>query len=163
MAGLRGVSPIVSTVLLVAVVFMLGTIVTVWVVEITRNVTNITEDATMSRVECQYASYDFYYDFATKGVNYTFAGSPDYLQIMMQNTGSVNIYNFSIQARVTNSGQLSVQNLEINSTTQKTPASPLKPGQIVLLDAVITDITGTLNTIRVNNLACMDEYAEQEF
>lgn len=164
MSALKGVDPIVSTVMLVALVFLLGSIITVWTVDITRNVTNTTQDVTMSRVECQYAAYDFVYDFATKGVNYSFTGADDYIQVLLQNTGTVNVYNFSIQAAVSSSGILEIHDLEVNSTTQKTQASPLKPGQRALLTAVVSeDITGTLNSLRVNNLACMDKYVEQDF
>lgn len=160
--ALKGISPIVSMVMLIAVVFLIGTIVTVWTVEVTRNVTNITESSTMSKITCQYAAYDFNYDFGTKGVNYSFSGT-DYLEVMMQNTGSVNLYNFSVELWVNNGGQTSVYNLEVNSTTQKTSSNPLKPGQQALLDTVISDITGTLDLVRVTNLACSDEYAEQDF
>jgi flagellin-like protein len=162
--GMKGVSPIISLVMLVVLVFFLGTIVTVWTVEVTRNVTNITSDVTTTKVECQYAEYDFDYDYASKGVNHSFSGASDYLYAMMQNTGTVNLYNFSVQAWVNNGGEITVYDLEVNETTQKTSANPLKPGHEALVNAVISvDINGTLTLVRVNNLACKDEYAEQEF
>jgi len=161
---MKGVDPIISTVMMVILVVTLGTIVTLWTVDVTRNVTNITSDAALSKVECQYAGYDFDYDFATKGVNYSFATAGNYLEFMIDNTGSVNLYNFSSQAWVSSGGEMTVYNLEVNSTTQKTQANPLKPGQFAILRSVITtDINGTLTLARVNNLACKDEYAEQQF
>jgi len=161
---LKGISPIISTVMLIVLTVALGTIVTVWTVDVTRNVTNITGDAAMTKVQCQQAGYDFDYSFATKGINYSFATASNYIDLMLTNTGSVNLYNFSAQAWTIDGGQTAVYDLEMNSTTQRTQANPLKPGQTALLKAVVaTDINGTLSLVRVNNLACKDEYAEQEF
>lgn len=161
---MKGISPIISLVMLVVLVFFIGTIVTVWTVEVTRNVTNITSEMTTARVECQYADYDFDYDYASKGVNHSFSGTSDYLHVMMENTGTVNLYNFSVQAWVNDGSNIIVYDLDVNGTTQKTSANPLKPGQETLLKTVVSvDVNGTLTLVRVNNLACKDEYAEQEF
>jgi FlaG/FlaF family flagellin (archaellin) len=157
------VSPIVSMVIVVVTVFIIAGLVVPWYYNVTRDIANRTGTTATRDIECQSAAYDFDTSYGNFGVNWSFTGSDDTLSVKIVNTGTINLYNFSIQAGVNTGTTLEMKQFDVNATTQRLSANPLKPGQSEVLDAVITeDINGTLTEVRVLNEVCSNVLARQE-
>ncbi len=157
---IKGVSPIIGFVIVIALVFVIAALISPWAFNIAMNATNQTGTTVMNKIICQNSGYDFDTNYGTNGVNWNFTGSDDWLKSKVVNTGTVNLYDFSFEIEI-NSTIIKYYN--VNSTTQKTKASPLKPGQSVILHAALTDdINGTLTKIKILNEACPSIYIEQD-
>ena len=91
------------------------------------------------------------------------SGTSDSLEAKIVNTGSVNLYNFTFEILTNSSAGFQVTELDVNSTSQKTTGSPLKPGQSAILKALFTiDVNGTLKEVKVLNLVCPSLFVTQE-
>lgn len=151
---MKGISAIISTVLLLAIVFGLASLISPWLFNLTTDVANDTSTSVTSQLTCQNSGLDFDSNFGSSGVDFNFSSSPDRLDVKVVNTGSVNLHSFSIEIEIDQSG-LSIKDFAINSTYQKTQASPLRPGQSAILKANVSeDLNGTLREVKVLNGVC---------
>ncbi|MFQ5647622.1 MAG: hypothetical protein ACE5FW_00110 [Candidatus Aenigmatarchaeota archaeon] len=160
---MRGISPIVSAVIVVAIIFGIAAVTTPWMFGLTQNVTNQTEAGQTLRLICQNTAYDFDTGYATYGVDWNFSAGNGTLDVKIVNTGNINLHNFSLEATLNTTTGLEIVYLDINSSSQKTGANPLKPGQTAILKANVTqNLTGTLREIKVLNDVCPVFYVTQE-
>lgn len=151
---MRGISPLISAVLLIAIIFSLATIISPWLLGLSNDVTNQTTTSVNNQIECQSAAYDFDNDFASGGVDHNFSGSGDeeYLKAKIINTGTISLWDFSFEIEI---NETLIKHFDINDTTQKTAALPLKPGQSVILRANLTEnLNNSLTQVRVLNGVC---------
>lgn len=163
MKKIIGVSPIVSMVIIIVTVFIIASFVVPWYYNITRNIANRTGTIAIKDIECQNAAYDFDTSYGNFGVSWNFTGINDSLTVKIINTGTINLYNFSIQIGINTGTTLILKQLFVNETTQRSNANPLKPGQTIILKAIIDeDINGTLTEIRILNEACPNVLVKQE-
>jgi FlaG/FlaF family flagellin (archaellin) len=158
-----GISPIVSFVILISIVFFLAAIVAPWTYNIARDLTNQTGTSALTNIECRNAAYDFDTNYGNYGVEWNFSGVNDTLSVKIENTGTINLYGFSFQIKIGSGESQVIKNLEVNETTQKTTSNPLKPGYSAVLKAVISeDLPDSLSEVRVLNDVCSDVYISQE-
>ncbi len=160
-----GVSPLISMVILIAVIFGIAAFIAPWMYTTVTTITNETTSTTDTELQCQNTAYDFDTNYATFGVDWNFTGSDDSLSAKVINTGNVNLYNFSFELELNRTiGNPRIEYLEVNGTTQRTPMNPLKPGQSVILEAAMYgDLDGTLTKLKIINPVCPRFFVEQEF
>ncbi|MBI4021177.1 MAG: hypothetical protein HY369_02960 [Candidatus Aenigmarchaeota archaeon] len=155
---MKGMSSLISTVLLIAIVFGLATVISPWAFKLSTDVANQTQTTTLNQITCQSAKYDFDSSFATNGINYTFSGS-DKIDAKVVNTGTINLHGFSLEAEIQNGSSISIKQLTINQSSQKTAALPLKPGQsAILIGNISEDLSGTLLSLKVLNGVCPEKF-----
>ena len=154
MSCIKGLSPLISTVIIIGIVLAIATFIAPWAFELATSTANTTATETENQIKCQNAGYDFDTSYGTYGANWNFSetGGEDTLSVKISNTGTINLYNFSVEVE-TNTSE--IFDFAINNTYQKTASSPLKPGQSTILHAMINvDINGTLTRVRVLNDVC---------
>ena len=64
----KGISTLISAVILIALVFTIASIVSPWLNTLTRNVANETSSSTLQQIQCQSVAYDFDSNFGTSGI-----------------------------------------------------------------------------------------------
>jgi len=149
---MKGISPMISSVILILIVISLATIISPWVFDLVMNTTTTIGDDTISDIQCQDAAYDFVTSYGTYGVDWNFTDQAHNLNVSIKNTGTITLYNFTIEI-THNTTIISVYN--VTSATQKTKANPLKPSQTYIIAADISeDLNGTLNSVTVLNGVC---------
>jgi len=159
----KAVSPIISAVLLIAIVFGLASLISPWAFNIATDVSNQTGENVQNQITCQSAKYDFVTSFTSNGINHSISTNSDKIEVMIVNTGSVNLHTFSLEIMISNSSSIIIKHLAINETYQKTPALPLKPGYSALLSANITEnIVGVLTNVKVLNGECPNVFITQD-
>jgi len=155
----RGLSPIISVVILIVVVFSIAAMVGPWMYDIATTMSNQTSSDVDTKLLCQNTAYDFDTDYATFGVNWSEANNA--LTAKIINTGTINLHSFSFET-IVNSTVIKYFNVTID--TQKTASNPLKPGQTVILEADGTTylVGSTLNEVKILNNVCPSVYIRQE-
>lgn len=159
---MKAVSPLISAVLLIAIVFALAAIVSPWLFSLTQEVTEETSQGVTQQITCQSTAYDFDTSFAVHGINYSLSGTSDYIDTKIVNTGTINLHTFLLEIEISTSSGLEIKHFDINATSQKTKAVPLKPGQSAILKANITeDLNGTLKEVKILNGVCPSNFIKQ--
>lgn len=160
-----GVSPLISMVILIAIVFGIAAFMAPWMYTAVTTVTNQTTTASDTEMRCQSTAYDFDMGYGTFGAEWNFTTSGDTLSAKVINTGNVNLYGFSFEVELNRTiGTPGIFYFDVNSSTQRTAINPLKPGQSAILEAVMDqDLNGTLAKLKINNPVCPRFYVVQEF
>ncbi len=151
-SAIKGVSPIIATVILISIVVIIAAIVGPWAYQLAQRATNQTGSQIEKDILCRNTAYDFVPDFGINGIDYDFSGpqSQDYLRAMIRNQGKTNLYDFYFEARINAPEGLIIKNFDVTHQSQKTRDDPLKPGETVLLTASITEnINGTLERLTI--------------
>lgn len=158
---MKGVSPIIATVMLVLIVTIIAATVGPWMLDIARNTVNQTSSDADLMLLCQNTAYDFDTSYENNGINWT--SSENELKVKITNTGTINLYNFTFEVVIDSS---IIRSYAVTDASQKTKESPLKPGQSVILEADnTTDIVGsTLNSVKIlNEIVCPRVFVEQDY
>ena len=157
----KGLSPLISTVIIIAIVFTVAAAVSPWMYNLVTDVTNSTTHDTTSELQCRNAAYDFDTNYGTFGVSWNFSTTNNILSTRIRNTGTVNIYNFSFELTFNDT---IIGYYYPTTSTQKFQSTPLKPGQTVFLNASFPeDVNDTLTDIKVMNVVCPNVFVTQEF
>lgn len=162
---MKGVSALISTVIMIALVFGLGAILSPWINTLTRDVTNQTSTTTLQQVFCRSAAYDFDTSFATSGISNNITNTTtDSLAAKVVNTGTVNLHAFSFEIEITPTGKdREIKQIPVNASSQKTESLPLKPGQSVILRANFSeDLNGTVHNVKILNGVCPEKFIDQD-
>lgn len=154
---LYGISPIISVVILIALIFTIAAVVGPWMYELTTRTTNETGSDVERELLCRNTAYDFYTDYGTHGVSW----NNTQLKVRIVNTGSVNLYDFSFEVIVNSS---IIRNFNVTSATQRTQANQLRPSQTAILEAEDAEnISGSIiNEVKILNAVCPSVYVSQE-
>lgn len=148
----KAVSPIISGVILILIAVSLSAIVAPWAYDLVKNATQNVGDNAIDNIACQNAAYDFVTSYGTYGVLWDFTGTLYSLNVSIRNTGTVSLYDFSIQ--ITHN-TTNITRWDVTSGTQKTGTNPLKPSETwILVASITTDLNGTLNDVTVLNKIC---------
>ena len=163
MKKLSGVSPIISTVIVILIVMGIAALVSPWAFNIAYNTTNQTAEHQRQQLVCQNVAYTFNTNYGTHGLTWNLSGSPDTLDAQIINTGTINLRDFSFELTLNTTAGYAIYHFDVNSTYQKTSANPLLPGQSAILKANLTqDLNGTLKYVKILNGVCRSVYIEQE-
>lgn len=158
---LAGISPIISTVILVVVVFSIAAVVSPWMIGIVTETSNETGTATSNEIRCREAAYDFDTSYGTYGVSWSFSTINNTLGVKIKNTGTITLYNFSFEITINDT---IIEYFDATESTQRTPANPLKPRNSAFINASITkDINDSMTSIKVLNIVCPNVHISQDF
>ena len=154
---MKGISPIISSVLLIMIILAIASFVGPWMISLTQDVTEEESNRITNELICRQTSYDFDNNYGSNGFTWNFTGTTGVMSTKITNTGNQNIYNFTFEIIFsTSSGMRIVTEPDINVTigTQKTKSNPVKPGQSWIVDADLANINDTwsLNEIKLLNL-----------
>ena len=157
-----GISPLIATVLIVALVVALANLIVPWAYQFAVKVTNETQGTGQGDIICQGASYQLDTSYGTNGLLWNFTGTTDTLSARITNMGNLNLFNFTFQVTFNETTSVSIQSFFANTTSNPTRASPLKPGHSAIMHAAISaDQTGTPVNIKLTNEGCPKVYIEQ--
>ena len=154
--NMKGVSPIISTVLMILLAVAIAAFVGPWSMNLATTTSNASAANAMTQIDCQNTFYDFSTDYGNRnGVNVTVVGDKIWeLKAKIENTGTRNIYGLSFQL----SNSTDIFNCDVTSATQKTQSDPLRPGQESIIEALLTgscyNITDTITKVKAINSVC---------
>ena len=156
---MKGISPLISTVLLIGIVILMATVIGPWALKIATEASQGAGGDVEQELLCRQTAYAFDSDYGSSGVAWNFSGTNGTVSAKIVNTGSQNIYNFSIELLMqTPVGAKLVIYPEVNITneTQKTKANPLKPGYAWIVEADVVNINDTwsLTEVKLINEVC---------
>lgn len=155
----KGISPLIASVMMIAIVVLMAAVIGPWAMKIATDTSSGTEDSVNQDLICRQTSYAFDSDYGSSGVAWNFNGTNGTVSAKISNTGSQNLYNFSIELVLqTPAGVKLVIYPEVNITsdTRRTKANPLRPGYDWILDAEVININDTwsLTEVKVINDVC---------
>jgi FlaG/FlaF family flagellin (archaellin) len=161
----KGLSPIISVTILIAIALTTAAFMAGWIYDLTATTTNQTTSDAQRQVICRSAGLDFDPSYGDYGVDYNISGngtvgSVDWIRAHVVNTGSVDLYGFSFEVTIDGAEGTQIAYYEPTPGSQKTPSSPLRPGRSAILSADVTpDINESavsLIVVRVINTMCPD-------
>ncbi len=161
----KGLSPIISVTILIVIAISIASFVAPWMYELVSTTANQTGQSTQTLVMCRNAGLDFDSSYGDYGVSYNLsanytAGESDWIKVKLVNTGSIDLYGFSMEVEIENSSVDEIAYFELTDASQKTAGNPLRPSRSAVISANISaDInanTTVINEIRVLNSVCHD-------
>ncbi len=156
MKNRMGLSELVSVVVVIVVVMAIGAFVSPWAFNLVRTSTNQTASDTDVQLLCQNVGYDFDNNYGTNGLVWNLTGTNTTLKAKILNTGTINLYNFTFDIIINDS---LIYEVDTNTSSQKTQANPLKPGQSAILVMNVTqDYNDTLTEVTIRNGVCPSRY-----
>ncbi len=161
----KGLSPIVSVVILIVISLTIATIVSSWMFRLVTTTTNQTGTTTENQVLCRNAGLDFDTNYGYYGVESNFSGNvsaneTDWIRMKIVNTGTVNLHGFTIEATLLNGTVYEIEHYVLTEASEKTSANPLKSAESDIVTANITydinESTTTLEEVKVLNSVCSE-------
>ncbi|MBI4173184.1 MAG: hypothetical protein HY519_00520 [Candidatus Aenigmarchaeota archaeon] len=150
----KGLSEMLSAILLIGMAAGAALLLSGWAESFIRQTAGNGNQQVAQELACRNAGLSLDSGFGNAGISWDFAADPDVLEVQVLNTGSIDLYGFSIIAVIDNQG-LASQLLAVEQGYQKTLQEPLKPGRSAVLKAAITeDLAGALKEIIVASSAC---------
>jgi flagellin-like protein len=152
----KGISPIISTVLLILISVAIAAFVGPWSLNLATTTSNSSATNAMNQIDCQNTYYDFSTDYGNyNGVNITVVGGKiAEFKAKLENTGTRNVYGFSFQL----SNSTEIFNCAVTTATQKIMSDPLRPGEEAIIDALLSgdcsDIGDSITKVKVLNSVC---------
>ncbi|HDT11475.1 MAG TPA: type IV pilin [bacterium] len=154
---LKGVSPIISTVLLILITISIAAFVGPWSINLATTTSNASATNAMSQIDCQNTFYDFSTNYGNyQGINITNSGGLIIeFKAKLGNTGTRNVYGFSFQL----SNSSDIFNCAVKTITQKSQSDPLRPGEECIIEALLSGECanigeGSITKVKVINDVC---------
>lgn len=158
---MRGVSPIISFVILIVLVFSIATFVVPWAMELTRSIAEQTQNQSQTGIECASAAYAFDTSYGVHGIIWDF-GVNDSLEAKIVNKGTLNLWGFSFEIEIVNGTDIGIKHFYATDGSDFTESKPLKPGNSGIIKANITEeLQGTLSSIKILNQRCPNVWISQ--
>ena len=146
---MRGLSPLIGAIILITITFTLAATMLPWIIKLTEQSTNQTDQNVNKDIYCRDMSYDFVTEYGTYGIEWDFSGGSDYLRVKIKNYGTVNVYDFSFDLELSD---YSLIRFSATTESQKTRINALKPGDSAVIEANIAqDLTQDLNKVIIRN------------
>lgn len=135
---MKGISPFVATILLIALVISIAIVLNVWYAEFIKKQTTIVGEKTEEKIACEDAGIKIF----SNSIKCDFSGNatpinPDYLNFSVQNTGWIGLYNLIVQINLLGITH-SFNTYDALTNLTFTKDYPLQPGKIATLVANIT-------------------------
>jgi len=149
---LKGLSPVLATIMLIALTLVVIGLVGSWFTSMTKRQTEIIETGAMKQINCTSALFDI--------VDVICSNSSQQLKIAINNIGQTDLYGFSAFVKINNT-------FYQNSTGGPNSTSPLGPGkQTTLVYGCGPEYcSGGVNVgkIRLSPSNCPQVYIEEDF
>ncbi len=139
--GMKGLSPMISTILLVALATTVAAILVPWVMDFAKTQTNTITNQGEKKVNCIESGLYF----TSSDIGYDSLSNPARINVSIKNSGLVDLYTFKMQFKL--SGAYS--SLYDPMPNLFNASNPVVAGQKVTLNASIPQLTGTLQAVRV--------------
>ena len=155
----KGISPMISTILLICIVVLMAAIVGPWMMKLASDASQSASNDANQEMICRGTAYAFDSDYGSSGVSWNFTGTNGTISAKIINTGTQNLYNFSFELTMRTTADVKLiiyPDVNITTETQMVKANPLKPGYDWILDADITNINSTwsLTKVKIINDVC---------
>jgi len=150
----KGISPLLATVILIALTLTVAGLLGSWFTSVTRTQTDIIERTATTQINCSSALLEI--------TDVTCSGGDDNIKVTISNLGiDISLYNFTTLVSINNTYYL-------NSTGGPNSTDPLDPGEQAILSYYCDNTTYCVNgisvgKIRVTSHICPDRYAEKTF
>jgi flagellin-like protein len=145
---MRGISPFIAIILLVAITVSAGALISMWWFGLLGKQTGVVEEETTIKIRCTHGSILIW----DSSIKCDFSGATDYLNFTVENTGTIDLYDLKVQ--ISNGslifGPYNVTDVLTGSTFSS--SFPLKPGwkRVVKVDIPPTDnIAGNAEWISI--------------
>jgi flagellin-like protein len=130
---MKGISPLIATVLLIAFTVAVAGMVSIWITGFTKTTTTITQTQSLQRINCTYGS------IVLSDMNY--CGSTAYLSGKISNNGLIDLDGITLQEIYTNGSS---------------PTQPLCLAGSVVLNCTVANLTvspGFLYTFNISGIS----------
>ncbi len=150
----KGISPLLATVMLIALTLSVAALLGSWFTSVTRTQTGIIGEDITTQINCSAALLEI--------TDVTCSGNADNIKITITNLGNdIALYNFSTLVTLNNTYYL-------NSTGGPNSTNPLNPGEQAILEYYCDNTTYCVNgvkvaKVRVTSYICPGRYAEKTF
>ena len=157
---MKGLSPLVSAVLLIMVTFSLAVIIIPWMIDMALTTTNETGSVIEQKVFCNKLAYDFDSEYGDNGIIYNFTGANGTIKFKLINTGLVNVYDFDAELTFKKEDGSEVikvyPDVMITAETQRGKTNPLRPGREWIFEFDVFNINAnwSLEKVKVLNGVC---------
>ncbi|MEM5871377.1 MAG: hypothetical protein QW051_00725 [Candidatus Aenigmatarchaeota archaeon] len=155
----KGISEMVAAVLIIGITISLALVLGPWMVKLATKTSENVETEVNQEFLCRGVAYGFDTNYGVSGVAWNFSDTPGEISTKIINTGTQNLYNFSLELTFrTDSGLkiITYPDVIISDESQKTKINPLKPGYSCILEAEVNNIESewTLIKVKVINDLC---------
>jgi FlaG/FlaF family flagellin (archaellin) len=159
MVARKGVSPMISTILLIGIVVLMAAVIGPWTLNLALQASQNAGNEANQEMICRATSYAFDTDYGSSGVAWSFSETNGTLSVKIINTGTQNLYNFSLELTMqtpTDTKIIVYPEINVTEDSQRTKANPLKPGYDWILDSDVAGINSTwlLTKVKVINDVC---------
>jgi len=150
----KGISPLLATVILIALTLSVAALLGSWFTSVTRMQTGIIEEAAKTQVNCTAASLEI--------VDVTCSNTTQKIQVVVTNLGNdIPLYNFSTLVTLNSTYYL-------NNTGGPNSTNPLNPGEQAVLTYFCSNTQYCVDDVkiakvRVSSSNCPQAYAEKTF
>jgi hypothetical protein len=160
---MKGLSPIVSVVILVVISLSIASMVAPWMYNMVTQTANETGTTAQQQVRCRTAGLDFDTNYGYYGVLYNFSGNvsaneTDWIKMKIVNTGTLDLHDFTVEATLLNNTDEIIEHYALTDASARTASNPLKSSQSAIITANITydinETTTTLTEVKVLNSVC---------
>jgi flagellin-like protein len=151
---MKGISPLLATVLLIAITLTVAAILGSWFTSLTRTQTGIIEQNVKTQVNCSSANLEI--------VDVTCSNTTQKIQVIITNLGNdIPLYNFSTLVILNNTYYL-------NNTGGPNSTSPLNPGEQAILTYFCSNTQYCIGGVKISKVRvvpqnCADRYTEKTF
>jgi flagellin-like protein len=140
----KGLSPLIATVMLIAITLGVSALLGSWFTSITKTQTEIIEEIATKQINCTGALLSI--------VDIVCSSTDQQLRVAISNLGDIEMYNFSILAKVNNT-------FYDNKTGGPSITDPLNPGEQAILTYYCSNTlycvgNATLENLRVSPMNC---------
>jgi hypothetical protein len=153
---MKGVSELLSVVIIIGVIVVIAGLVGPWAMDLGRNSANRTQGSVDNQITCQSTAYDFDSSYGSNGVDWSLPSG--WMKAKVLNTGTISLHSFSFQVYIQGTGYRFFQ------ARGQGQDSLLRPGESVLLDAIINEsLSGEVTEVKILNGVCRSISIVQEF
>lgn len=150
---MKGLSPLIATVLLVALTLAVGALLGSWFTSMSKTQTEIIGESAKAQVNCTGALLDV--------VDVICSNSTQELRVVVSNLGDVELHDFSVLVRIDGTYYQ-------NSTGGPNSTHPLKPGEQEVLSYYCSNVTHCVGGRKVQSVLvspgnCPQAYSEKSF
>ncbi len=148
---MKGVSPLIAVVLTIAFTVGVAALISGWLTVFSKSSTGIVESQSTTKINCNYGGIRIVDDSMKCG----FTGSSDRLNFTIENTGTINLYNFTGEIYL-NGIIYSYDTYNAMTNAPLSSGSPIKPNERKTLVVNITDNLASANPdwVRIVTTLC---------
>jgi len=160
---MKGLSPIISVVILVALSISLMSYVAPWMYNMVYKTTNSTGSEAQRQIMCRNAGLGLDDSYGSYGIDYNFsfnvsANETDWIKAKVVNTGTVNLYAFTFEVLIQNGTEEDIYHYGLTDSSERTAANPLYSAMSAILTANVTEdwneSTAVVREVKIINAVC---------